>query len=164
MKRGGWQLRTLGETILEEFGRLGPSAAMGEIVAAWPGAVGEAIAENAWPARLTRDGSLVVHASSSVWAFELTQLEATVRGHLVEALGDVAPKALTFVPGRLPERGTAEAAGAERAPPPEVSEAERAEGERLASGIENEELRSLVARAAAASLARGSSRPDDRSL
>jgi hypothetical protein len=164
VKRGGWQLRTLGESILEEFGRLGPSAAMAEIVAVWPAAVGEAIAENAWPARLTRDGALVVHASSSVWAFELTQLQADIRARLGEALGDAVPKALTFVPGRLPERGTAEPAGAEKAPPTEVSDADRAEAERLVSGIEDDELRAVVARAAAASLARHLSRPDDRSL
>jgi hypothetical protein len=164
VKRGGWHMRTLGESILDEFGKLGPSAAMVEIVAVWPDAVGEAIAENAWPARLTRDGTLVVHASSSVWAFELTQLAGDIRARLGEALGDSVPKALSFVPGRLPERGTAEPAGAGQAPPPEVSDAQRAEGERLASGIGDEELRAVVARAAAASLARGSSRPDDRSL
>ena len=164
MKRGGWHMRTLGESILDEFGKLGPSAAMAEIVAAWPGAVGEAIAENAWPARLTRDGTLVVNASSSVWAFELTQLSADIRARLGEALGDTVPKALSFVPGRLPERGTAEPVGTERAAPPEPSQAEREEGARLAEGIEDDALRAVVARAAAASLARAQTRPDDRSL
>ena len=155
-----WHPKTLGESILEEFGRLGPSAAMADIVAAWPAAVGEAIAENAWPARLTRDGTLVVHASSSVWAFELTHLAAEIR----ERLGDVAPKALSFVPGRLPERGSATPAGTPDTRPPEASEADREEADRLTEGIEDDELRTLVARAAAASLARSQSRPDDRSL
>ena len=164
MSRGSWHLRTLGESILDEFGKLGSSAAMVEIVAAWPAAVGEAIAENAWPARLTRDGTLVVHASSSVWAFELTHLQADIRARLGEALGDSVPKALSFVPGRLPERGTAEPAWAGELRPPKASEADRAEAERLTEGIEDEELRAVVSRAAAASLARRSSRPDDRSL
>ena len=51
---------------------------------AWPAAVGEQIARNAWPARIARDGTLHVNTSSSAWAFELAQLEAAIR----EKLGD----------------------------------------------------------------------------
>ncbi|MDE3025581.1 MAG: DUF721 domain-containing protein, partial [Acidobacteriota bacterium] len=56
-----------------ELGRFGPQGAIGETVAAWPAAVGPEIARNAWPARFQRDGTLVVHARDSVWAFEVTQ-------------------------------------------------------------------------------------------
>jgi hypothetical protein len=57
---------------------------------------------------------------------------------------------------------TAGEAARERAsePPPPVPEEARRLGEDVASAIEDEELRALVARAAARSL----SRPDDRSL
>jgi len=100
-----WALRTVGESVLGELARFGPQGAMGDVVAAWPDAVGAGIAAEAWPARIARDGTLTIATSSSVWAFELTQLEATVRERLAAALGDGAPKRLRFVPGRLPERG-----------------------------------------------------------
>ena len=164
MSRERWFLRTVGESVLEELGRFGPQGALGDVVAAWPGAVGAGIAEHAWPARIARDGTLTVAASSSVWAFELTQLEATVRERLAAAVGDGAPRRLRFVPGRLPERGP-ETPEAPSAPlTPAVGEEVRRRGEELARGIEDEELRALVARAAAASLARAEARPDDRPL
>jgi Dna[CI] antecedent, DciA len=126
---------------------------MGAVVAAWPKAVGPAIAANAWPARVARDGTLHVAASSSAWAFELTQLEETVRARLGEQLGKEAPPLLRFAVGRLPERG------AESAPPSSrerraAGPSERAEGARIAAPIADPELRELVARAAAASLLR----------
>ena len=34
---------------------------------AWPEAVGDEIARNAWPARIQRDGTLVVHVRDAVW-------------------------------------------------------------------------------------------------
>lgn len=164
MSRERWFVRTVGESVLEELGRFGPQGALGDVVAAWPDAVGAGIAEHAWPARIARDGTLTVAASSSVWAFELTQLEATIRDRLAVAVGDGAPRRLRFVPGRLPERGP-EASEATSAPaPPAVGEEARRRGEELARGIEDEELRALVARAAAASLARAEARPDDRPL
>jgi hypothetical protein len=152
--------RTIGESVLDELGRFGPAGAIGEVVAAWPDAVGAAIAREAWPARIARDGTLHVATSSSVWAYELTQLEETVLERLREALGETAPARLRFAAGRVPE--TAGEAARERAnePPPPVSEAARRLGEDVASAIEDEELRALVARAAARSLGR----PDDRSL
>ncbi len=88
-----------------------------------------------------RDGTLVVTTSSSVWAFELTKLEATVRERLAEALGESAPSRLKFVVGRLPERGTAEPATAAARPRPEVRDDERRRAAKLAAGIEDEELR-----------------------
>ena len=64
----------IGEEVRRELGRFGPGGAMAEIVAAWPVAVAAAIAANAWPARIARDGTLHVATSSSAWAFELTHL------------------------------------------------------------------------------------------
>ncbi|MDX6512763.1 MAG: Dna[CI] antecedent, DciA, partial [Gaiellaceae bacterium] len=93
----------IGESVRSELARFGPAAGMADLVAAWPGAVGEAIAGNAWPARVGRDGTLYVHAASSAWAFELGQLEPTIRERLRDALGEAAPPKLRFAVGNLPE-------------------------------------------------------------
>ena len=114
--------------------------------------MGEQIARNAWPARLARDGTLHVNTSSSAWAFELAQLEPTVR----EQLGELAPPKLRFAPGPLPEPLTVTRDEAATTRPRPTSK-ERHEAVRLARPIEDEKLRNLVARAAAASLAAGRS-------
>jgi predicted nucleic acid-binding Zn ribbon protein len=148
-----WGPQPIGEEVRRELGRFGPQASMGAIVAAWPKAVGPAISENAWPARVARDGTLHVATSSSAWAFELTQLEETARARLVEQLGKKAPPRLRFAAGRLPERG-AESAPTSARDLRAAGPVERAEGARIAAPIEDPELRELVARAAAASLTR----------
>jgi hypothetical protein len=148
-------LERLGDDIRREFGRFGPAAGMPDIVSAWPGAVGEAIAANAWPARLARDRTLHVATSSSAWAFELTQLEESIREKLVGVLDD-PPARLRFAPGRLPEPpADSEESSARTAP--EVSADLRAEADRIAASIAAPELREAIARAAAASLAASSS-------
>ena len=148
-----WHPRRIGEEIRRELDRLGPEARLDDIVRAWPDAVGAAIAANAWPARVARDGTLHVATASSAWAFELTQLEGTVRAHLREWMGAKAPPRVRFAVGLLPERAPESDARRARTGP-KASPADGAEGARLAGGIEDSELRALVARAAAASLAR----------
>lgn len=125
---------------------------MADIVEAWPAAVGEGIARNAWPGRVARDGTLHVATSSSAWAFELAHLAPELLRRLTEILGKSAPKGLKFAPGSLPEPA---APGRPDAPRrvPQPTPAERAAASEIAAGIDNEELRELVARAAAASLA-----------
>jgi hypothetical protein len=150
----------IGEDVKRELGRFGPAAGMAEIVAAWPDLVGEQIARNAWPARLARDGTLHVATSSSAWAFELAQLAPEVLGRMRAAVGTAAPASLRFAPGRLPTPPLPSAGGAQkdvREPTPEqVSQAAE-----LAARIEDENLREVVAKTAAQSLARAS---DDRSV
>jgi len=148
----------IGGEVDRELRRFGPAGAMGEIVKAWPAAVGDSIARNAWPARMSRDGTLHVAASSSAWAFELGLLEADIRGHLEMALGSDAPTRLRFAPGRLPERAPQPPAESVLQPPQPTPEEEQ-EAERLAAPIEDEKLRKVVAKAAAASLARAAGRP-----
>jgi hypothetical protein len=155
-----WHPRTIGESVFGELGRFGPAGAMGDVVAAWPDAVGEGIAREAWPARIGRDGTLHVATSSSVWAHELMHLEEPVLERLREALGDLAPSRLRFAAGRVPGPAGEPPTEAAHEPPPPPSEDAKRVGEEVASAIEDEELRALVARAAARSL----SRPDDRSL
>jgi hypothetical protein len=136
---------------LARLGGQAPGRGMAEITAAWAEAVGEAIATNAWPARVTRDGTLVVHASSSTWAFELGHLEATIRARL----GDLAPARIRFVVGPVPAPGREGVESLQRTLP-RPGRAERARAAEIARCIEDPELREAAARAAAASLARGS--------
>jgi hypothetical protein len=146
--------------VKRELSRFGAQGAMAELVEAWPSAVGEAIAASAWPARVARDGTLHVNTASSTWAFELAHLAPTILERLTESVGESAPKALRFAPGHLPE--PAPPADLER---PREALAPTAEALReaadLTAGIEDEELRERVARAAALSL---SSAPSDLSV
>jgi hypothetical protein len=153
-------LERLGGDARRELSRFEPAPGLLELVAAWPRAVGEEIARNAWPARVARDGTLHVSTSSSTWAFELTQLEDDVRGRLRAELGESVPKQLRFAPGPLPSPNVD--ADAENASEPLVASAKaRSQADALTAEIEDEELRRMVARAAAASLERSAT---DRSI
>jgi predicted nucleic acid-binding Zn ribbon protein len=145
-------MERLGDSLGEELRRFGATGSMPAVVAAWPGAVGDEVARNAWPARISRDGVLHVNTSSSAWAFELTQLAAVVLKQLAAGLDDDAPKGLRFAPGHLPEPAplpAEETASRVAQPSPE----QLAEAQELASPIADDELRERVARAAALSLA-----------
>jgi predicted nucleic acid-binding Zn ribbon protein len=143
----------IGDEVQRELSRFGPAEGMAEIVRAWPAAVGEQIALNAWPARLARDRTLHVATSSSAWAFELAQLEPKLRERLGERLGETAPTALRFAPGKLPERSSDEIESRSRRGR-EATPEERELAAALAAEIEDENLRKIVAKAALASLSR----------
>jgi hypothetical protein len=149
-------MERIGEDVKRELERHGPAAGMAALVTTWAAAVGDDVARNAWPARLARDGTLHVATSSSAWAFELGHLEREIVSRLRRHLGESAPPKLRFAPGRLPEPAAAASADAPGAPP-EPSPQARREAAALAAEIDDEELRGLVAKAAAASLARASS-------
>ena len=149
-------LEPIGDAVKRELDRFPPVAGMAALVAAWPHVAGEAIARNAWPARLARDGTLHVATSSSAWAFELTQLQGEILPRLRGAVAEVAVTSMRFAPGSIPEAPVDDAPEAARGRV-EVDAAAAAEGERLAAAVGDEELRKLVARAAAASLARARS-------
>ncbi|HET8873894.1 MAG TPA: DUF721 domain-containing protein [Gaiellaceae bacterium] len=153
-------LEPIGDVVRRELGRFGRGEAIAEIVKVWPEAVGESIARNAWPARIARDGTLHVATSSSTWAFELGLLEADIRKRLAAALGKGAPVSFRFAPGRLPE-APPDATEKRPASPVEPTWAEQLEGERMAEAIDDQNLRKVVARAAAASLARAAGPPLD---
>jgi hypothetical protein len=139
----------LGDDVKRELRRFGPNAEMGDVVAAWPAAVGEEIARNAWPARFQRDRTLIVHTRDAIWGFELGHRAAEISSRLP------GKPALKFVPGPLPEPGSEPPQATPRGSPPATLE-QVEQAARWASEIDDEELRALVARAAAASLARGS--------
>ena len=153
-------MKKIASDVASELGRFGPAAGMVRIVEAWPGAVGPTIARNAWPARIARDGTLHIATSSSSWAFELAQLESDMLKRLRAVTGKDAPAKLRFAVGKLPELGSEDdERGVRRAPPPGPVELRKAE--ELAAGISDEELRKVVAKAAAQSL---SGSRDDRAF
>jgi hypothetical protein len=146
----------LGKSVGGELSRFGPAAGMAPVVELWPAAVGPEIARNAWPARLARDGTLHVHTTDSIWAFELKSRAEEIR----QRLGEHAPPRLAFAPGPIPEPLESQPAeGVQR--PPEPSPEHVAEADSLARVIRDEELRKVVAKAAALSLSR---QADDRSF
>jgi len=136
----------LGKEIRAELSRHGPQAGMAEVVERWEAVVGEAIARNAWPARIARDGTLHAATSDSVWAFELGQRATEIAARLG------VPK-LRFAPGPLPE-ATPEPAAVE---PPAVSAEDAERARAIASVITDEKLRESVQKAVSFSLARGRS-------
>ena len=138
-------MQPIGDEVKRELARFGPAAGMADLVTAWPSAVGEAIAQNAWPARIGRDGTLHVHTADAIWAFELGQQAAEIAAR-------VGVERIRFAPGPLPEPVTEPEAARPNSPPPSREHVERAA--ELTAAIADEELRSVVARAAAASLAR----------
>jgi hypothetical protein len=151
----------IGEEIRRELDRFGPAGKMGEIVSAWPEAVGAAIAANAWPARVARDGTLHVHTASSTWAFELAHLSDSVLSRLRERLGEDSPAALRFAVGPLPALGEeVEKLRDESASKPTANHLE--EAHRIAAPIGDRALRETVGRAISASLAAAERPPSDR--
>jgi hypothetical protein len=120
---------------------------MAELVERWPEVVGASIARNAWPARISRDGTVHVNTADSVWSFELGHRAA----EMAERLG--VPK-LRFAPGPLPE------ADEERVEHPvEVAPEDVERAAAIASAISDEKLRESVEKAVSLGLARGRSDP-----
>jgi hypothetical protein len=139
----------VGDAVGRELGRFGPASGMAPVVEAWPLAVGPEIARNAWPARIARDGTLHVHTQDAIWAFELTTRAEEIRTRL----GNAAPRRMSFAPGPLPEPPV-ELSEPVRERPPAPTPEHVAKAESLTRVIRDEELRKVVAKAAAASLAR----------
>jgi hypothetical protein len=153
-------MERIGRDVERQLGRFDGHGAMPRIVSVWPGVVGEEVARNAWPARVARDGTLHVHTSSSVWAFELGQLAPRILEQLTAELREHAPASLRFAPGHLPEPALASSEATQckpSSPPPEAV----AEATSLTRSIDDEELRETVAKAVALGLARA---PDGRSF
>jgi hypothetical protein len=151
-------MEPIGPEVRRELRRFGGAEGMSDIVTAWPKAVGETVAANAWPARLARDGTLHVNAGSSTWAFELQQLEVEIAERLRSVLDKAAPERLRFTPGPLPEPAV-EVSEATQRPPPEPTLEQARAAHDLAAPIASEELRKTVEKAARMSLAAAA---DDR--
>jgi hypothetical protein len=138
-------MEPLGEEFRAQLQRAGGEAgATDDIAAAWPAAVGEEIARNAWPMRTQADGTLVVHVRDSIWGFELTQRAPEISARLPGA------PTLKFVPGPLPDPAPA-------SPParrPEATPEQAQEAAALAASIGDPNLRESVAKTIKASLVR----------
>ena len=93
----------IGEAVEKQLARFDGKGAMPRIVAAWPAAVGDVVARNSWPARVARDGTLHVHTSSSVWAFELGQLAPRILERLRRRLPEVGDQPVQDPGGELAE-------------------------------------------------------------
>jgi hypothetical protein len=153
-------MERIGDSVGKELARSGggAGATLGEITAAWPEAVGDAVSRQAWPLRLSRDGTLHVATASSTWAFELDRLSPEIEERLVALLGPAAPPKLQFRVGPIPEpAGPVDDASEPLYDPPETTPETVSEAASIASEIEDPELRELVARAALGSLARARS-------
>ena len=135
-------MERLDDDIRRELAQFGPQAGMAELVERWPDVVGAAIARNAWPARIARDGTVHVNTADSVWAFELGQRAAEMADRLGVAK-------LRFAPGPLPEADEERVEDPVEATP---EEAERASA--IASSIGDENLRETVQKAVKMALAR----------
>ena len=134
------------------------AGALAEVTRVWPAAVGDAIARAAWPQRIARDGTLLVAAASATWAFELGLLGDEILGKLRAAVGEDAPTAIRFAPGPLPSPpAAADLSAVQARGPAEIDPATRSLAAELTAGMTDAELRSTIARAAAASLARPAS-------
>src|SRR3954463_9759698 len=138
-------MERLTREVKQELSRFGAQGAMPEVVEAWPDAVGPMVAANAWPARISRDGTLHVNTSSSTWAFELGQLAGEIAAKLAGKLGEKAPKSLRFAVGHIPEPASPALEEARRELPEPSPEALQTAAS-LAAGIKDEELRKRVER------------------
>jgi predicted nucleic acid-binding Zn ribbon protein len=141
-------LDPLADEIRRELARFGPQAGMAELLERWPESVGPAIARNAWPARIGRDGTVHVNTADSVWAFELGQ-------RATEIAARMGVPRVRFAPGPLPS------ADAEETPRPTAtpSAADEERAALIAAAIEDENLRETVKKAVALGLSRA---PADR--
>jgi hypothetical protein len=144
-------VKRLGQEIRRAAWRAGfsPASALVEV---WSRVVGDTIAANAWPARLNRAGVLQVNTTSATWAFELKHLAPRILEKLGAELPEGCPTDIRFAPGPVPEKGH-EASSSVASPTHPAGERERSLAEEMTASITGEELRALVARAAAASLA-----------
>jgi hypothetical protein len=120
------------------------------VVGRWPASVGEAIARNAWPARIARDGTLHVNTADAIWAFELGHNAAEIAARLEVPRIRFAPGP---VPGPEPERPSPS--------PLAPTAAQEEQAAAVASPIEDADVRQSVQKAVLFSLARNAA---DRSL
>jgi hypothetical protein len=153
----------IGREVERELARGGSRDAipLTALTAAWPTVVGAAIARQAWPLRIARDGTLHVATASSTWAHELAFFSDEILERLRERLGPDTPTKIRCAVGPIPEAARLDEGRPEEFPavddmPPEV----RSEAASAASAITDPELRELVARAARASLLRARSGRD----
>ncbi len=127
-------------------GDLGPVRRIADV---WAAVVGEALARVAQPARIARDGTLIVHAADASWVHALTLEQRTILRKLDERLAGAGPTAMKVEIGPISV-----------APEPIVHEpiviqpAAQARADELAAATTDPALRASLARAIAITLSR----------
>ena len=119
---------------------------------AWPEIVGDAIARQAWPLRISRDGTLHVATASATWANELAFHADEIVARLQERLGPDAPNGMRCAAGPIPESAAPNPPEQVVEVPLRVPDDVAAEADSVAAAIDDPELREMVARAARVSL------------
>ena len=149
----------IGGQIDRELTRSGSRDAipLAALTAAWPAAVGEAVARQAWPLRLGRDGTLHVAIASSTWAHELDLLEDEILDGLRARLAEPRRRPCGLRSARSPSRRRPSRCRNRERPADQVPPEIESEAASAAAEIDDPELRELVARAARASLVRARS-------
>lgn len=156
-------MERIGREVERELGRGGSRDAipLTALTAAWPEVVGDAVARNAWPLRIARDGTLHVATASATWAHELAFLSDEILERLRAHLGAEAPTKVRCAAGPIPAAERADEKVVEPLPAVADMPADvRSEAAAVASAIGDPELREIVARAARASLLRARSGRD----
>ena len=148
-------MERIGGEVKRELARSGSRDAipLASVTEVWPAVVGDAVARNAWPLRLARDGTLHVATASATWAQELSLLRVDILERLQERVGAEAPAGLRFEVGPVPAPPVPEQPSV--LPPlttDDVPSEITVEAAAVAAEITDDELRALVARAARASL------------
>ena len=118
-------------------------AGLADLVERWPEVAGDAIARNAWPVRIARDGTLHVATTDSIWAFELGHRGAEIAARLGVAK-------VRFAPGQLPSEQVVVVPAEAVRPTPEHEQ----RASEIAASIDDEKLRASVEKAISLSLAR----------
>ncbi|PHX81086.1 MAG: hypothetical protein CK540_04370 [Thermoleophilia bacterium] len=121
------------------------------ILGVWNETVGAGLARFAQPARITREGVLIVHAADASWVHAITLEQRTILKKLKEQLAGDAPTELRveigLVDTRVPEA------------PPEptpIQPAAQKTADEMVAGIDDPRLKAALSRAIARSLSRGS--------
>ena len=147
----GGLMDRVGGDVARELGRFGPASGMA------PGRRGMALWRSvrrspATPGRraLARDGTLHVHTQDSIWAFELTTRAEEIRTRL----GKAAPRRSSRSRRDLSRSPRSSRSSRSASAPPKPTAEHVAKAESLTRVIRDEELRKVVAKAAAASLSR----------
>jgi len=139
------------ELALARWRRAGPSAAgdMAALRAAWPQAAGAQGARRSIPVRQSRAGVLTVACESAVWAQELNAARDAIQARLAARVPDVPVSGIRFVVGDHALPAEVAAARSPARPTPD----ERASAQAAVEGVSDPELRALLARAAAGTMA-----------
>jgi hypothetical protein len=127
-------------------GNLGPVRRVADV---WSQAVGPALTRVSQPARLMRDGTLIIHAADASWVHALTLERRTLLRKLADLLGADAPTELRVEIGVVtPPPATVDI------PPVVVQPAAQARADVLTADVKDEALRASLNHALAVALSR----------